>query len=196
MRLPRISSGQAAAVIAMLALAGGSYWLRSHTEPEQARKQAIQPPPRSDYYARNARITVMDAQGRPVYILNAASIRHYPDESADMDRIRLHYMGNRGSASSQGNWRLRANHGHRPSNDSEQVQLHGNVVANGQTAKGVPLTLHTPSLTVFMQEKRLATAAPVRVDSRSRTITAVGMRADLKTNKLHFLKNVHAQFTP
>lgn len=196
MRAPRPNTGQAFALIAMLGIVAGSYWLRSSTRTTASPAKTVQPPPHADYYARNARITVMGANGAPLYILNTVEVMHYPNDSADMDGVSLRYLGNRPQGDRKGNWKLQARHGHRPPGNSQRVRLTGHVVADGTTARGVPLTLHTPALTVFMQDHRLATQSPVRVDSEKRTITAVGMNADLKTDEIHFLKDVHAQFTP
>jgi LPS export ABC transporter protein LptC len=192
----RISKGLALTLVLTLAVAGGTWWLRTHTSSTATPAAEIHKPAQANYYARNAQITVMNKKGAPLYVLKTAKVLRYPDDSADMSQPRLHYFGAHSLERNQGDWHLRADRGHRPAAHRHRIRLRGHVVASGKTAKDVPLTLHTTTMLVFLHQKRLKTDAPVQVDSNKRTTTAVGMRGELATNQIQFMNNVHTRFTP
>lgn len=78
---------------ALVLLAAGSGWLAQHAAPpapETAPAGAVREP---DYLITPLTATVMDEQGRPRYVLQAARLTHYPEEGAELERPYLIQYG-------------------------------------------------------------------------------------------------------
>lgn len=196
LRIPKITKGQIAAILAGMMVVAGTFWLRSNNQQKKTLETPFHAPEQANYYARDIQVSVMNKEGQPFYILHADQMKQFPDDSARMKQVHLRYLGNRSTVRERGNWRLRADHGYRPPHEKKRIRFHGNVVVNGATAKGKPLTLHTSTLTVMTESKQLKTRAPVRLDSGPSTLTAVGMHGNMNTEKLYFMKDVHATLVP
>lgn len=154
------------------------------------------PPKQSDYYMRGARISVMNHQGQLLYQLRSQAIIHYPDDSATMDGVHLYYEG---QDAQRGTWVMAAEHGLLPAPDKsreKQIRLSGDVRITGQrNANTSELTqMRTASATVYPQQGRFVTTAPIELTQGSISVTAENMRLDSSNQSIHLKGNVRVTY--
>jgi len=144
------------------------------------------------YAARDAELVETGDDGRPLYRLNAATIREYPkDSTVQLDQVQMTY---RGENSNQ--WALSAEHGSVRERD-EHIELHGNVrgvgVMSGVTGQAQFLTDR-----LFYDAKTgiATTPDPVTLRLGSRELTGTGLVANLKERRFRLESKVHGRFTP
>lgn len=183
-----LSPGQWLLIIALAGAAALTYWLPHRGLAPSA--PHVQPPAHADYYARDALMTVTGNDGSALYRIRAREALHYPDKWTVLHTVHLTYFGNRGNP-----WHLTADQARMPP-DRQQIRLSGHVVARGKLENGAPMTLTTPHMTVFPNNKRMQTDARVHVTSGGRRIDAVGMRGNLNAHEVEFLSDVHSIYTP
>lgn len=181
-----------AGALAALALIAASFFLTRalrDAETEIAGERAIEQP---GYSARDVEIVETGLDGRPRYRLHAARIEQQPRVSSIfMHDIALTYRTESGR-----DWLLTAERGRMPQ-DARLIQLEGSVVAAGlppgsqQTAR-----ISTEELAFDTQAERLATGAPVAIDWSGHRLTALGLIANLKEQRLSLESRVHGRFTP
>lgn len=180
--------GQWLLVMALAAVAALTYWLPHRGLSPSA--PHVQPPARADYYARDALMTVTGNNGSALYRIRAQEALHYPNKWTVLHTVRVTYFGGRSAT-----WHLTADQARMPP-DQQQIRLSGHVVARGTLNNGAPMTLTTPHMTVFPNNKRMRTDARVHATSKGRHLTAVGMRANLNTHEVEFLSDVHSIYAP
>ncbi|MGN6651754.1 LPS export ABC transporter periplasmic protein LptC [Trinickia sp.] len=74
-------------LIALAALAGGTYWLLQATRPPAARDEASAKTHTPDYFADNFSVSELDQSGATQYRLTATKMVHYEDdENSDLTR--------------------------------------------------------------------------------------------------------------
>jgi len=164
---------------------------------QQHFKQGAPPPHRPQtsepgYSARDAELTETGPDGRPLYRLNAATVRESPrDGSVQLDDVQMTY---RGENSNQ--WSLTAEHGSvRQSN--EHIELTGHVRAVGVMpgTTGVAQFL-SDRLFYDTQTDTATTPDPVTVLWSGRELQGTGLIANLKERRFRLESNVHGRFLP
>lgn len=177
----------AVATIAVAALAGLLFTLSRIDDVALAPEAAGSTLPR--YTLTGATLTRYDADGQPALKATAATLEYFDDESATATTLVVDVLSGPKTP-----WHVEAPTG-RLRAGSRDIELNGNVVANGQWPdNGEPLVVRAPTMTVNPDRHLLNTAAPVEVESRTRRGTAVGMNANWDQQDLRLLDNVKMRY--
>ncbi|MDC8760232.1 LPS export ABC transporter periplasmic protein LptC [Janthinobacterium fluminis] len=179
-------------VLAIAALALGSFWLLQLVNQRGQDMQSDQQRNEPDYFVDNFSIVRMDKVGRPAYIVSGTKLTHRPvDDSAD---IELPYV--RKLSTDVPPMDVRAERG-RIDQDNSRVRLTGNVVvdrAAGPTVQS--LNLKTPALTVFPDADRMETDQAVALLLGSTRMNGIGMRANNATRQIDVAHQLHITIPP
>ncbi len=159
-------------VIALALLAGATVWLERITrveEPQAAATRQDDP----DFIADDARILGFGDDGGQRYELVTERLSHFPD--GDITRLRLPRL----RMNTEGREvRLTAVEGE-VSPGGERVDLSGDVQAwRSGDASRAETTFSSEQLTIWPDENRAETRAPVILTQGATRATAQGMRAD------------------
>lgn len=176
-------------VIAVLAAAGLTLFARRHL-PDKLPLSAKPSAPQPGYYMLDAKITQTGPDGLPLYQMSARRIQQNPvDQSFRLDTLQFVYHS--GDAH---DWTLTATNGFVPP-DSRTVDLRGNVQIVGQPAAGSQAAIvRTSRLTVDTQTSIATTRERVEVVWGDRHLSAVGLWADLKAQRVRLESAVHGRF--
>jgi LPS export ABC transporter protein LptC len=144
------------------------------------------------YSARGAEIIETGADGKPRYILRAATIRQDPaDGSVSLDAVDM-------TVAPPGDtpWRVRADQGRLPK-DARSVSLQGAVTLEGEAAPGQgTLRIRTERLDYDLGAGRVTVPDAVRLEMAGRTLEAVGLVADLNRREAQLSSKVHGRYSP
>lgn len=184
----RHSPKQGLLIALLVAIAVLTYWLPHHRFGPAAPR--IHPPAHADFYARDALMTITGADGQPLYRIHSREVLHYPDHWTTLHQVRVTYF-----RQAQPPWHTRADRARIPPSQ-RQIRLFGHVVSRARLANGNLLTMTTPRLTVFPDRKRMRSDARVKVVNGARRTEGVGMRANLNTQHVEFLSDVHSTYLP
>lgn len=160
------------------------------------RRQPPEPPPTAatpaGYYLRDAVVEGVDADGLRLYTLKAVEIVQQPaSRGVSMQTVDLEYLADGAQP-----WRLRADAGSIPE-PGDRIELHGNVSIEETLFVGPEKTIvTTPELDVDVRAHLATSDREVRIERGNYVITAVGLRADLKDQKLQLQSEVHGRFLP
>lgn len=171
-----------------------SLW-RPHDGSENLTAFAPVPPDRADYYLRDARMSAMGEDGLLMYQVQADEVLHYPDTSATLENVNVHYQSR-----DHGLWRLSAREGRMPPHAvgaQETVELSGGVTVTGQRGAEQRLTQVTmPNAIVRPGAGTLQTDAAVKVQEPGVVADAQGLELDIVNDKLALQKNVRVRYVP
>lgn len=178
---------------------GGVFLLgREGTAPgEPARLSQEQP--HLGYVADEAQMVQTAADGSPLYTLTAARIEQQPETGrVQAHTIAMHYRppadGNATGAGQQ--WTLTAREGELPG-DSSRIHLTGDVVVTGRFPdSAADAQIRTQALDYDTVSQDLGTELPVSISWGNQRITARGLSANLKQDKLRLESAVHGRFSP
>lgn len=167
---------------------------RPDTLPTFTSQQPLQP----GYFMTDATVTQTGPDGLPLYRMTAQRIQQNPaDQSIDLENPRFAY-----SAEEQNEWTLTADTGHVPSIDARTIDLRGNVRIVGRTlpaatddASTPTALVRTPSLKIDAVTGTANTADRVDFFWGNRQISATGLTADLKAERLKLHSSVHGRLT-
>lgn len=145
--------------------------------------QIPQAPSQSDYYIRNARTSFMGTDGRLNYQIRASEITHYPDNSARMKQLQVHYTGTQHQV-----WQLTAKQGYAPvrqAGEEPQIILSSGVQILGERtttdgSAGSLISMVTDKATIYPKSSRLETSAKVQFREHGLSADAEGLVADIK----------------
>jgi LPS export ABC transporter protein LptC len=142
------------------------------------------------YAAINAEIIETGDDGRPRYRLRAERIEQQPNDlSVSLERPALRYTDERGSE-----WSASALRGTVPE-DRGRVDLEGDVVLSGLLpGSPEPARVATERLSFDTVNEVATTDADVTFDWSQHQLTARGLRADLKRERLVLESRVHGRF--
>jgi lipopolysaccharide export system protein LptC len=159
----------------LLALAGLTFWLRYATEMPQSRhdgKNRHDP----DYIISDGMLRKLDQTGRLQYTLNAADIRHYPDDdSTELLKPNLLYLYPKRPAVT-----MLAEHGH-SNKDGQQIDLYGDVrITRAASAKDEEMIGQTAELTVLPDDEKAFSKSPVLITQGNSWVKGVGMQVDTR----------------
>ena len=142
-------------------------------------------PNRIDLFAEQVHGVKFDDTGKLVETLLAKRLDHYPErgESVLVDPI-LDTTGKDGKQ-----WKITAAQGTLVGDDEIRLRRDVVIVDHAQT-----LRFESASLDYFSQRQQAATDVAVRLQHLDDVTTAVGMRADLNTNRIELLHNVDSHY--
>jgi LPS export ABC transporter protein LptC len=177
------------ALVFLVGLAAGSWWLanrgREAEEPATA-VRAGQP----GYYLRDATLQQTDETGRVEMRVTAATAVQDPATRAVRgETLRVDYF-----LDEPRTWVMTANAGTLPP-DGQTVQLEGDVRLTGLDAGSEPAVIRTERMTLDVDASVATTREPVRIEMGKNAITARGLRADLKSDRLQLEDDVHGRYT-
>jgi LPS export ABC transporter protein LptC len=174
-----------ALVIAVLVIGRGA---REAAPGVRALSEIEQP----GYSARDAQVVETGPDGRPRYRLTAELIEQQPrDGSIRLESIAMRYRTEDGA-----DWRLTAERGLMPQS-ARRIELEGDVRVTGvPTGSRSPATISTERLQLDTQTEQVTTREPVALEWSGVRLTARGMVADLKAERLSLESDVDGRFTP
>jgi LPS export ABC transporter protein LptC len=161
---------------------------RRGAEPEQAApaREPLQP----GYYMVDARITDVGPDGKPIVRIESERIVQKPtDSSIVLEGVEVVY-----NADEDVQWTLNAAEGVVPPN-SRLIHLLGDVRIKGRPRPAaVPGIIRTESLTVDTEKSVATTRSRVDIEWGNRRLSAMGLHADLKAERLRLESSVHGRF--
>lgn len=143
------------------------------------------------YSARNARLVQTGADGRPLYTLNAATIRQLPNEDqVQLTQVQMTFHDPNGTP-----WSATADRGMLEQGAGE-VALSGNVhvIGTPPEAQG-PAQIATDALSVDLHSDLVSTRDPVTLFWAGAVLSSTGLVADLKDYRVELESRVHGTFS-
>lgn len=168
--------------------AAGYYWGIAHRpEPQATPSEQSRP----DYRVQAIGSLETDAEGRLLRRISATELRHYdaPRDRAEIDSPVMTFYQKGEEA-----WRLVAKRGVSLDQNAE-VRLEGGVTAVRRDDE-IPVTVETPSLTVFPREERLQTRDQVTIDSPRGRLESRGLEASMQRGELKLTRDVNGRYAP
>ncbi len=154
----------------------------------------IEFPSEPDSYMEGITRTTMDEQGRLATRLEAERMYHYPhDDSTELIRPRMQIFGGKKGALP---WRVSADHA-LVGPQSDLIALRGNVRVwrdDDQGARAVEVL--TTELQVIVSDRYAQTDEPATIITPTSVSQGVGMRAQLGSDRLELLRDVHTRYEP
>ncbi|GAB3679932.1 LPS export ABC transporter periplasmic protein LptC [Salinisphaera aquimarina] len=147
-------------------------------------------PDNSDYYLTDAVVKQMDKQGALAYRMTLGETLHFPDDSARLKDIDVHYL-----AGTKTYWDVTAKQGRVPAGERD-IYLYGGVEGRHPKPDGPVVRINTDNAWVRPDSNRIDTQAHVTAVQPGQRVEGDGMEVDLKTDKLRLLKNVQVTYTP
>lgn len=161
-------------------VAVGSFWLVQVVNQSGQEQQADQFRNEPDYIIDRFSMVRMTKEGKPAYIISGDKLTHRPiDDASDIDKPFLNSL-----SGNQPPMTIHADTA-RVDQGNTRVKLNGNVdVVRPATPKTEPMRLQTSTLTVFPDEERMETEAPVRLKLGGTSSTGTGMKSNNATRQL------------
>jgi lipopolysaccharide export system protein LptC len=161
-------------------VAVGSFWLVQVVNQAGGETQADRFRNEPDYIIDRFSLVRMNKQGQPSYIISGDKLTHHPtDDSSDIDKPFVHSL-----AGEQPSMNIHADTAHVDQGNT-RVKLNGNVdVVRPATDKTQAMRMQTPTLTVFPDEERMETEAPVDLHLGSSTAKGTGMQFNNATRQV------------
>lgn len=170
-----------AALVMLYGLFGG--WDESDVE----RLPAAAP---RGYFATDATLTEMGADGRPRFVVHAREIEQdLRDRSVQFRNVTLDYQ-----AKDLGIWHLTALQGTMPE-DRKSLLLAGDVTITGATELGGAV-IRTDQVDYDIDDGIVRTAQPVSIRVGKHDLNARGLRAMLNAGTLRLESDVNGRFIP
>lgn len=143
------------------------------------------------YSAQNARLVQTDANGLPLYTLDAASIRQLPNEDqVQLTRVQMTFRDPNGTP-----WSATADHG-TLEQTAGQIALSGNVHVVGTPPESqATAQISTDVLSVDLHNDLVSTRNPVTLLWAGAVLSATGLVADLKDYRVELQSQVHGTFS-
>ena len=149
--------------------------------------QAV-PPDRSDYFIRGAKMSALGPHGKLVYQIQAREILHFPDRSATLKDMTVHYQG--GPA---GIWQLKSKQGVIPAG-GEKLTLQGDVFIKGNRPNKGLTQMKMNEVDILPGSGMMVTTAPVSIMQPGSRMTAVGMQADILKDVINLSSDVQVRY--
>ena len=160
----------------------GSFWLvqvvNQAGDSEQADRFRNEP----DYIIDRFSLVRMSKTGQPAYIVSGDKLTHHPaDDSSDVVKPFVHGLP---AKDDQPPVNIHAETAHIDQGNT-RVRLDGNVdVMRPATPKAQAMRMNTTTLTVFPDEERMETAAPVDLHLGASTAKGTGMQFNNATRQV------------
>ncbi len=145
------------------------------------------------YFVRDLRMTSMGSDGQPErYVESSYVVQYLDDETTEMESPKYNFF-----RPGQPPWRVTAEQGWL-SADGELALLSGRVtILRSAGEKSVPFKLITSNLRIQPENNYLETDDPVKANSGSDQIEAIGMQAWMgQPARIKFLSDVRANYVP
>jgi LPS export ABC transporter protein LptC len=177
-------------LVVLVTLAAGSWWLAGGREAATPAALTLAAAP-SGYYLKDAELT--QTGGGANLSLRTERIEEDPRTGESS----LGPLSARYAPAGGGPWHVVADRG-RLSRDGSALALEGHVTleAEGGARPLAGARLTTSELSFDSAASEARTEAPVSIEIGARAVTAVGLRADMKQERLWLKSSVHGQFTP
>ena len=161
-------------------VAVGSFWLVQVVNQAGQQAQEDQHRNEPDYIIDRFSLVRMNKAGQPSYIISGDKLTHRPiDDSSDIDKPYVHSL-----AGDQPPMNIHADTAHVDQGNT-RVKLNGNVdVVRPATPQAQGLRMTAPTLTVYPDEERMETEAPVQMYLGKSTASGTGMTANNATRQL------------
>ncbi len=158
----------------------GSFWLVQVVNQAGQQAEADRFRNEPDYIIDRFSLVRMNKAGQPAYIVSGDRLTHRPaDDSSLIDNPYVHSL-----SSEQPPMNIRAKTAVVDQNNT-RVTLHDQVdVVRPATAQAQALRLQTSTLTVYPDEERMETAAPVQMHAGNSVATGTGMHANNATRQI------------
>ncbi len=175
-----------------LMLVGVAVWLT--LTPRQVEPAAAQNsgPVRADpgYSALDASVVETGADGLPLYTLQAHTLQQQADTNIiDLSTVHMTFRDSDG-----GQWEAHSETA-QARQDAAEIDLTGSVEVSGKFASSdQPLSLLTQTLHVDTKSQIVRTRAPYTLNWGGQVLTARGLVADLKEQRLKLESQVHGRF--
>lgn len=142
------------------------------------------------YSAHGAQLIQTGADGRPLYTLNAATIRQLPNErQVQLTQVQLSFRDSDGTL-----WTATSDSGELEQS-AQHVQLTGDVhVSGAPPGDRGPAQITTATLSVNIRGAIVSTRDPVTLLWSGRQLNAVGLIANLKDHRVDLESAVHGTF--
>lgn len=179
-----------AGYILLSGIAFGSYYLSKSLTLTEIEDQPL-PALQEGFYLRDARILGTGTDGRPLYQVDAEYAEQRGESEIELKTVRIAYADEAGIP-----WHLEAATAV-INNQQERLILSGDVVA--KTAEGLDgqnTEIRTPYLELLPNTYVARTDDRVEIRIGARSLTATGMLASLKENRVNLHSNVSGQFAP
>jgi lipopolysaccharide export system protein LptC len=179
------------ALIPLLLLLAGTYWLNQQVHPQEARPDDSKRHD-VDYSVENISSVTLDELGHPRYLMTAEKMWHYPDDdSTFLDHPHfISLQPNRWPIATSSLTGKVSSHG-------DEVFLYDDVkVMRLPDLERDMLTFRTEYLHIIPDKDQADTDYPVTIVTQRDTISAVGMTLDNKLQTAHLLSSIHATHVP
>lgn len=180
-----IRAGVAIVVLALLVVAG----LQLTDVRRPAGPADVSTPQGSDYYMLDAVVRQMADDGDPKYRMTVAKTLHYPDDSAQLVDIHVHYFDR-----ANGPWDLYADTGQVPAG-KHSILLRDRVRLVRQRPDG-ETRVTTPHVWVYPDADRVETEARIQAEAPGRRAAAKGMTIHLDSEQITLNQDVRVTYTP
>lgn len=179
-------------VAILLAISAVLLTLRAFDQPNIGTPEnpRLETPDNSDYYMTDAVVKQMDDNGNLVYRMNIGETLHFPDDSARLTDIDVHYL-----AGTSTYWDVTAAKGRVPPGKRD-IYLYDGVHGRHPKPEGSVVTVETDNAWVRPDADRIDTQAHVTATEPGQRVEGDGMEVDLATDKLKLLNNVQVTYTP
>ena len=176
--------------VVLILAAAGSWYIARLNKPTETVAPDFEPLHRG-YYLKSARILGTAHDGSLLYEINADHA-----EQMDADTIEFTDVGVRYSPESDVPWRVKADTA-TLRYDEQLVHLRGHVLARSEEGfSGDDTEVRTNYLSLDPEKFLAETDERVQIRIGQRSLTATGMRASLKDNRLQLMSNVSGKFIP
>lgn len=175
-------------LIILLAIASGWIFESIDISPTLTKEKLRHDP---DYFLKNFTATTINKHGKQAYQIKAQHLEHYPDD----DSMKLQqplfsfYENNIKVWTAQANQAviLQAN---------EKIHLSGQVILKQIASEKdlSPAILTAEQLTIEVAKNLAHTKTKIKLQKGHDLIHAIGMRADMSTNRIEFLQKTRSQY--
>lgn len=174
----------------LLAATAGSWYLSqslSNGEIEVTATEAA----RSGFYLRTARILGTGADGQLLYEIEADFAEQVSDDLIELQNVHINY-----ASGSSVPWKLAADSA-TITGDQQFLLLEGHVIATSSEGfSGNVTEIRTHYLELDPKQYKAETDVRVQIRIGSRSLTATGMLALLRDNRVTLKSNVNGKFVP
>lgn len=161
-------------------VAAGSFWLVQLVNQSGQEQQLDQFRNEPDYIIDRFSMVRMTKEGKPAYIISGDKLTHRPiDDSSEIDKPFINSLSGRQPPMTIHADTARVDQG------NTRVKLNGNVdVVRPASEKAEAMRLQSSTLTVFPDEERMETDAPVQLKLGNATSTGTGMKTNNATRQM------------
>ena len=173
-----------------LALALASWYLARSLQPSEV-TETVSDGSGDGFYLKSARILGTDANGALLYEIAADYVEQQQNNDITMENVQVSY-----SAGSEVPWTMVADSA-TISENQRLLHLSGNVKAvSSEGFAGEVTEIRTQQLYIEPDAYKAETNSRVQIRIGSRSLTAIGMLALLRDNRLQLKSNVNGKFVP